>query len=134
MAGPRLQGVRKGCDRRRDLVRGEVDQGPAQYLLGSLTGRAAFVVRTVGQFAPLVGVRHHHHEILGERHRSDLQRPAVDCQRMPLHPRGDRQLVHDPAGHADELVLGDLPCQGEFGGAETGSGQFVVGHPDRQFQ
>ncbi len=53
---------------------------------------------------------------------------------MPLDTGGDRELIHDPAGHADEVVLRSLAHQSQFRDRETGAGEAVERHGHGHFQ
>ncbi len=62
-------------------------------------------------------MRHELHDdrhVVGNRHRRDLQRVAIDQRGVPVPCRGDAELVHDSGRHAGRRVLGPAGELGEF--------------------
>ena len=94
-------------------LRGHVAQGGHAEELGRrLAPAAALVVGRIDQAAPRGRVEHDGGNSGGEGHGLGRQRAAVDQQRVPGTAGGRNQLVHDPAVHADPLVLRSLSQPG----------------------
>ena len=119
--------------RRIEILRRDVDEpGAGELALGLLGSGAPLVVGAVHEPPLLARVRHDDHVVGRHGNRRDVEGLAIHRQRVPAPAVGDDELIHDPAGHPDEFVLGDLPGLRQLGRGESEVEPVVQRHAEGQ--
>jgi len=120
----------------RDVAKGaDFGQSFLQQGHPCLALLAANVVLGPGQLALDSGVANDDAGIAGgERHRLVGQRPAIEKQGMARLAKAGDELVHDPAVHADEVVLRALAEQGHLLGPHLEPKQALKGERGHHLQ
>lgn len=90
-------------------------QRPDNFLCRLALGTTVCVFG-VDEFSMLPRVHDHDLDVIGDEVRGDLERVAIDQERMTGDPRGDRQLIHDAARHTGRTMLRSLAKHRTFDG------------------